>query len=312
MNILVTGGAGFIGSHLTTTLACRLGGRVTVFDNLQRGSLSNLELVKSSVRVMACDVRNRPALQEAMRNTSIVFHLAAQASVINASADLDASFGANVVGTFNVLQTALEAGVQRVVFTSSREVYGERSEMPTAESSPLNPKNAYGVSKAAGEMYCRVYQTLGLEVAILRLANVYGPFDRGRVIPNFTENALRDAPLIVYGGRQVFDLIWVDNVVEALLRVGLGEYCSQPINIGSGKGTRILDLAHAVIAYSESLSTVQVVPARSIEVERYVADVSRARTALAWKAPAEPLMHLQQLIDMRRREIEPANLVQTE
>ena len=115
-----------------------------------------------------------------MRGMDTVYHLAAQSSVMGAAADVDGAFSSNVTGTFNVLRSAGRSGVKRLVFTSSREVYGEPAEMPVAESAPLRPKNAYGSSKAAGEMCCAMAADRGVETMILRLANVYGPGDEGR------------------------------------------------------------------------------------------------------------------------------------
>src|SRR5262249_12344094 len=159
------------------------------------------------------------------------------------ASDPDYSFTTNVGGTLNVLTVAREEGIRRVVFTSSREVYGDPDEIPVPEGTPLHPKNPYGAGKAAGEMYCHAQGDAPAEVTVLRLANVYGPRDRDRVIPKFLDSAWNSAPLTVYGGDQVVDFVWIDTVVAALLRVGLGAYVSETLNIGSGVGVTILELA---------------------------------------------------------------------
>ncbi len=237
MRVLVTGGAGFIGAHLTAALA-QAGDEVIVFDNLRRGERA--KLTGLPVRLVEGDVRDRVAVQKAMEGVARVYHLAAQSNVLGAVSDVDYSFTSNVVGTYNVLVAAREAGVERVVFTSSREAYGEVERLPVAEDHPTNPKNAYGASKVAGEVYCRAFQgTYGLDVSVLRLANVYGPGDRDRVIPIWLERARRGAALELYGGTQVLDLVPVDLVVTALRRAAEVALDGQPVNVGSGVGTAL-------------------------------------------------------------------------
>ena len=128
----------------------------------------------------------------------------------------DYTLSSNITGTHNVLQAARNARVARVVFASSREVYGESTVLPVLEDAPLLPKNLYGVSKLTGEFFCRLFGQDGLETVVLRLANVYGTRDMGRVIPLFIEKALDGQPLNLYGGRQTLDLIWIETVVDVL------------------------------------------------------------------------------------------------
>jgi UDP-glucose 4-epimerase len=185
--VLVTGRAGFIGRHLVAALVAG-GDEVTVLDNLCRGERAAVE--ESVSRFMLGDVRDPAVVADAARGAAVIYHLAAQSNVLGAVSDIDYSFTTNVVGTYNVLTMARDLGVERVVFTSSREVYGEVDHVPVNEDQVLNPKNAYGASKVAGEVYCRAFQTTyGLDVAVLRLSNVYGPGDRDRVIPIWMERA---------------------------------------------------------------------------------------------------------------------------
>ena len=184
--VLITGGAGFIGSHLVERLVGQRA-QVTVLDNFSRGLRSNLSFVSSRIRLIEGDIRDRSCVESAVRGQTLVFHLAAQSSVLHASADLDESFSSNVAGTFEVLRAAQSHNTRHLVFASSREVYGDPLRLPVSEDSRLIPKNAYGISKLACELYCRVFGDEGLSVSILRLANVYGTRDTDRVIPVFIQ-----------------------------------------------------------------------------------------------------------------------------
>src|SRR5437763_14423106 len=180
MKALVTGGAGFIGAHLVAALVAA-GAEVVVLDNLRRGDRARLDAIghaarAGALRLIEGDVRDRDTVRAATTGVERVYHLAAQSNVLGAVSDVDYSFSSNVVGTYNVLVVAREAAVGRMVFSSSREVYGEVDQVPVAEDRPLNPKNAYGASKVAGEVYCRVVQnTYELDRSVLRVAKVYGP-----------------------------------------------------------------------------------------------------------------------------------------
>ncbi len=292
MRIAVTGGAGFIGSHLVDRLAADGAHDIVVIDNLHRGRVAGLPL-SSRVSFREVDIRNREALLDAIGGCEVVFHLAAQSNVLGAEAHLDYSFSTNVTGTFHVLTAAKSVGVRRVVFTSSREVYGDPERTPVEETAPLLPKNAYGASKAAAEMYCRV---LSDNVTILRLANVYGPGDRSRVIPIFIDNALRGEPLQLYGGEQVVDFIWVGVVVEALMRAGFGAWIGEPVNIGSGTGITIRELATRIVETIGGRSQLVVMPVREVEVTRFIASTARAQRLLGIQPPEDPLSHLGEVI----------------
>ena len=190
------------------------------------------------------------------------------------------------------MRAAKQAGVRRLVFASSREVYGDADSLPVAENAPLQAKNAYGASKVAGELYCRVFAAAGLEVNILRFANVYGPGDRDRVIPLFLESALTGQPLRINGGRQVIDFVWVDTVVEALEAAAFGPLLPGPVNIGSGKGTTLSELVARVLEVTGSHSTVEMLPARSFETVKFVADIDLAERLLGIVRREDPLFGL--------------------
>jgi UDP-glucose 4-epimerase len=297
--IVVTGGAGFIGSHLVDRLLGIDGGEVVVFDNLSRGRLSNIVQHRADARLefIEGDVADAQAVRDVMRGAQVVYHLAAQSTVMGAVADAEYTFRTNVIGTFNVLSAASQSGVERVVFASSREVYGEPITLPVDEDSPLLAVNSYGASKLAGEAYCRAFRReLGLQVGILRLANVYGPRDIGRVIPTWIDQALAGRDLVVYGGKQIVDFVWIDQVVDALVGVATLDGPLPPMNIGSGTGTRIVDVARRIGRFVTGQPHIRMLPARSMEVTRFVANVERMRQMLGIAPPLDPLMHLGHLI----------------
>lgn len=289
---LITGGAGFIGSHLVTRLAL-LGYDIVVLDNLNRGTVEAIapHLRSGAATFIEGDIRDRPTVMEAAVGCDLIFHLAAQSNVMGALDDPDYSFTTNAFGTYNVLTCAVELGVSRVVFTSSREVYGEPQYMPVDEDHPLGAKNPYGASKVAGEAYCRTFANCyDLDVAIVRLANVYGDGDSGRVIPLWLTEALNGHDLRVYGGSQVLDFVWIDTVVTALVHAA-EHGLAAPTNIGSGVGTSILELGQRIIEIAASHGHLNREPARGAEVTCFVADVTRMRT-LGIEPEADPLAHL--------------------
>lgn len=298
---LVTGGAGFIGSHLVDGLVTQGEfDQIVVYDNLQSGRLENIGAHVSSgvVRFVEGDVRDAGSLKTAMAGAMVVFHLAGQASVVGASRDVEYAFTTNVIGTFNVLSMVKQCSVRRVAFTSSREVYGEPASLPVPEDAPLQAKNTYGATKIAAEMACRTCSQNGLDVAVLRVANAYGSRDHGRVIPLFVEHALRGEPLVIYGGQQVIDFVWVGDVVDVLIYVAT---CDDPprssINVGSGAGTGIVALAERVLDLTGSPSTIQIVPPRDIEVVRFVADTQRLRALMGADTVRPPLEKLPQILE---------------
>lgn len=292
MRVLVTGGAGFIGSHLAHALVA-LGHDVVVLDNLRRGHRT---VVPPAAEFVEGDIRDAATAREAARGCEVVFHLAAQSNVMGAMDDVEYSFTTNVAGTLNVLQAAAEAGARRVIFASSREAYGEPECVPVSENAPLTARNLYGASKVAAEAYCQAWRaTAGLDTVVLRFANVYGPGDSGRVLPLWLARAVRGEDLELYGGAQVLDFVHVDIAVQALL-AAMAPGVEGPINVGSGQGTALRDLAARIIGMTSRRSRLVVRPPRGPEVVRFVADVRRMRAVLGVEPPADSLAGLEAMV----------------
>lgn len=292
----VTGGTGFIGRHLVRRLLDEPGvTEVRVLDNLFRGGPPETCLPGDPrVRFSRGDIRDPEAVRALLDGAETVFHLAAQSNVLGSVTDIDYSFTSNVAGTFNVLKAA--ANARRVVVASSREVYGEPEDLPVAESAALAPKNAYGASKMAAEAYCRAFAAQGLGVSVVRMANVYGPGDKDRVIPLFCSRALSGEPLLIYGGEQVIDFVPVGLTCEALLRAAQLDL-DGPVNIGSGRGTSLRELAGRVAAcLPDRRVETSILPPRGPEVVRFVADTRRMRDLLGIEPPDDPLAELPEVV----------------
>lgn len=290
MKLVVTGGAGFIGHHLVREAVAR-GHDVTVVDNLRRGSFERPEL--HGARLLECDIRDRAHLEDAFSGGECVIHLAAQSNVMGSQADPDYTMSTNVDGTWNVARAAATAGVGHVVFASSREVYGEARHLPVGEDHPIQPFNLYGASKAAGEALLRTLPGGAPIVSILRLANVIGSGDSGRVLPTWLDLARAGDDLCIFGGAQVIDFVPVETVVQAFLQVAEADEQCGPVNIGSGTSTSLPELAAHVVALTGSSSRVEVLPARGPEVQRFCADVRLMREQLRIELPAHPLDSIQ-------------------
>lgn len=299
--ILVTGGAGFIGSHLVDRLTASPVHEVVVLDNLRRGKRENLKNTLSRISFIEGDIRDRATVEKCVDGVDTVFHLAAQSNVIGAVTDIDYSFETNVAGTFEILRAARAGHVKRIVFTSSREVYGDPTSLPVPESAPLAPKNAYGASKAAGEVYCRVLASATFQPRIVRLANVYGTRDFDRVIPIFLSQALKHEPLTLFGGQQVLDFVWIDEVVTGLITAATVDLYPGPVNIGSGKPTILKDLADRIVKVAASRSAVSIAPTRDVEVARFVASTKLQREVLDLSLPEDPLSHLPEMLEYFKR-----------
>jgi len=248
---LVTGGAGFIGSHLAERLL-REGHRVRVLDNFSTGKRENLAFAAGDPRLdlVAGDITDLATTTRATEGVEVVFHQAAMRSVPRSVDDPLGANATNVTGTLHVLMAAREAKVRRVVYASSSSIYGDRPELPKREDQPPAPISPYAVSKLAGEHYCAVWSRLyGMETVGLRYFNVFGPrqdptSQYAAVIPRFILWALRGEPLEVHGdGLQSRDFTYVDNVVEAnLLAAQLPGVAGEVFNVGCGSRLTLLEI----------------------------------------------------------------------
>ncbi|HEY1516762.1 MAG TPA: GDP-mannose 4,6-dehydratase [Solirubrobacteraceae bacterium] len=297
MNCVVTGGAGFIGSHVVDALVAR-GDHVTVIDNLSTGKQSNIErAVRGGATLAVADIRDSAAVAEIVgaAQPEVVFHLAAQIDVrhsIERPAD-DAIV--NVLGTIGVLDAARAVGARRVVNTSTGGgLYGNAEVWPTAEDNPIRPLAPYGQGKYAAEGYCELYTRLhGLATVSLRYGNVYGPrqdvHGEAGVVAIFCGALIDGRRPTVYGdGRQTRDWVEVSDVARANLMAAEGDVTG-PFNIGRGEETSVLDLIDALNDVSDRgpLAEPEFAPERPGEVSRSCLDVSRARAELGWQAQVQ-------------------------
>ena len=250
MNVLVTGGAGFIGSNLVHALASS-GDTVRVLDDFSTGRQRNLATVSGRVEVVRGDVRDQPTVREAVDGVEVVHHLAALPSVARSVADPRASLSVNVDGTLNVLLAARDAGVRRLVYASSSSVYGDTPVLPKHEEMPVSPRSPYAAAKLAGEAYCRAFATVyPLETVSLRFFNVFGPrqdpaSQYAAVVPRFVTRMLAGEPAEVTGdGRQTRDFTYVANAVAACrLAAAAGPAASgEAMNVGCNDRISVLDL----------------------------------------------------------------------
>jgi nucleoside-diphosphate-sugar epimerase len=246
---LVTGGAGFIGSHLSERLI-REGHSVRVLDDFSSGKIENLESVRDKVEIIRGDVRDINLVREAMDGVEVVFHQAAIGSVPRSVADPLATHEANITGTLNVLMAARDAGVRRVIYASSSSVYGEGAQLPKREDMMPQPLSPYALSKLAGEYYCAVfYRVYGLESVSLRYFNIFGPrqdptSQYAAVIPRFIAALIEGQPPIIYGdGMQSRDFTYVENAVEAnLLAAEARGVAGRAFNVACGNRYTLLEL----------------------------------------------------------------------
>jgi UDP-glucose 4-epimerase len=251
MRALVTGGAGFIGSHLVEHLL-DLGATVRVADNLEMGHLGNLEAVRSGIDFHECDVTHLDHVEALCKDIDVVFHFAANASVPRSVEEPEKDFSANVISTANVLIAARDAGIRRIVLASSAGVYGQPKAEPITESTPTAPISPYGGSKLACEGLCQGYaRAYGYEVVAARIFNSYGPRQPRYIIHDFYHK-LREDPTrleILGDGKQTRDFLHVSDTVRAIAHLAdvPCEYGFDYYNISSGRAVSVVELAQIMI-----------------------------------------------------------------
>ena len=302
MQVLVTGGAGFIGSHIVEELLGR-GERVRVLDNFSSGKRENLENLPGELEILEGDLRDKEAVQAALEGVELVFHLAAFVSVPQSMTDPETCFAVNTVGTVSLLEAARKAGVRKVVLSSSTAVYGDTDSFPTNEETALCPLSPYALSKQVNELYGRLYtQAFGLPVAALRYFNVYGPRQRpdsdyAAAIPIFARRLVTGQPVVIYGdGKQSRDFIFVKDVVKANLLAAESEAAGEAFNICTGRETTILDLLEELSEIAPHAPQVKFEPPRAGDIYRSVGSPEKANAAFGFRAETSLAEGLSQTI----------------
>ena len=290
MRALVTGGAGFIGSHIVEELL-RGGASVRVLDNFSSGKRENLAAFQGDLEIMEGDLRDTEVIKAATRDVSLVFHLAAFVSVPQSMAEPEACFAINVGGTVTLLEAARRAGVRKVVLSSSTAVYGNPDKFPTDEEAPLRPVSPYALSKQVNELYARLYtQTFNLPVTALRYFNVYGPRQRpdsdyAAAISIFTRRLVNGEPITIYGdGKQSRDFIFVKDVVCANLMAAESNAAGEAFNICTGRETSLLDLLEELSEISPRQPEVRFDAPRPGDIYRSYGNPEKAAAMLGFRA----------------------------
>lgn len=306
--MLVTGGAGFIGSHVTEALVSA-GYAVRVLDSFATGSRSNLTGVAGDLEIVTGDIRDPECLREACAGIETVFHLAAFISAPGSVADPASADAVNIAGTLNVLTAARDAGVRRLVFSSSAAVYGEPEQVPTPETARTRPASPYGLEKLYGEHMCRLFTELyGLETVALRYFNVFGPrqhptSEYAAVIPKFVSALLSGTKPTIYGdGLQTRDFLFVEDVARAnLLAAESPDAVGLAINIASGRAVSVLDmLAEVSSQRGVSVEPLHAAP-REGDIRHSVADVSLAERVLGFRSTVSLAEGLRRTVAWLRR-----------
>lgn len=287
---LVTGGAGFIGSHIVERLV-HDGARVRVVDNLSTGRIERLGQLLSAIEFVEGDLANESTANEAVDGMDFVVHQAAIPSVQRSLSDPIATNRSNVVGTLNLLESCRRARVRRFVYAASSSAYGNTEVLPKQEDMTPNPMSPYALQKYVGERYCKLYYELyGLETISLRYFNVFGPgqdphSEYSAVIPRFINCLLNDQPITIYGdGEQSRDFTFIENVVEAnMLALNAAAVGGQMCNVGCGERISLNRLVHLLERQIGRSARVIRVEPKLGDVRHSLADVGRARALLNYQ-----------------------------
>jgi UDP-glucose 4-epimerase len=287
---LVTGGAGFIGSHLVDALLAA-GWQVRVLDDFSSGRASNIAHLNGGAEVLRGDLRDRELLARALGGVEVVFHQGAVPSVPRSVAEPERTNGVNLTGTLGVLEASRAAGVRRVVFASSSSAYGDTPVLPKVETMAPCPLSPYALQKYAGERYCQLFHRLyGLETVALRYFNVYGPRQNPKseyaaVIPRFASACLAGEPPVVFGdGEQTRDFTFVADAVAANLLAADAERApGEVVNVAGGRRVSLNELLREIRALTGAAVEPRYQPGRPGDVRDSLADLSRARELLGFE-----------------------------
>ncbi|HUZ03143.1 MAG TPA: NAD-dependent epimerase/dehydratase family protein [Thermomicrobiaceae bacterium] len=287
--LLVTGGGGFIGSHLVARLVAD-GRRVRVLDNFATGRRENLAHVLADIELVESDLRDPAAVRHAVAGVEVIFHEAALPSVPRSIEDPATTLAVNLTGTLNLLLAARDAGCRRVVFASSSSVYGDARTVPKVETMAPAPRSPYAVSKLSGEQLCAVFSQLyGLETVALRYFNVFGPRQDpaspyAAVIPRFIRALRRGEAPVIYGdGEQTRDFTHVANVVDANLRAATApDVTGRVFNVAGGGAISVNRVLQLIAELLETPARARYEPPRPGDVRQSRADITAARAALGY------------------------------
>jgi nucleoside-diphosphate-sugar epimerase len=288
---LITGGAGFIGSHLVKQVV-DAGGIVRVVDNLSTGSADRLDQIRESMQLVTGDLADDSVAAEAVKGMDYVLHQAAVPSVQRSVVDPVGTNRSNVTATLNLLENCRKAGVRRFVYAASSSAYGDTEVLPKNEEMPANPLSPYALQKWVGERYCKIYHELyGLETVSLRYFNVFGPrqdpySEYSAVIPKFITKLLAKEPITVYGdGEQSRDFTYIDNVIEAnLLALRAPNAPGEVCNIGCGQRVSLNELIRILEELLGVRAQVTYAAAKPGDVRHSLADITKATRVLGYVA----------------------------
>ncbi|MAH43080.1 nucleotide sugar epimerase [archaeon] len=304
-NILVTGGAGFIGSHLSRYLANQ-GHKVTILDNFTTGDLRNIwdMLSHNQVKLIKGDIRDSRLLTDITTKTDIIFHLAAQIHVDKSVLEPIETFDINATGTLKILELAMKRDFERIIYASTSEVYGSAMTDKINEDHPTNSQSPYAASKLAADRLCYSYaKSYDMDIAVIRNFNTYGPHQKdsgyGAVIPLFIKRVLANKPPVIYGtGEQSRDFMYIEDAIKAYsLTLDSNKTNGKVINFGSGKDISIKDLAYKIIEICGSDLEPVFVEQRPGEVQKLCADITKAKEILGFNPEFDIEKGLQAYID---------------
>ncbi len=287
MKAVITGGCGFIGSHLVKE-AVKRKWDVTVYDNFTRFAPDHLGSYKDAVSIVKGNIEDLSSLREELNRADVVFHLAAASRQSGSTESPDTYFSPNVVGTFNVAEACRKSSA-RIIFTSTWVVYEKKKRerlTKFGENTVLRPENPYAMSKKQGEDWLNLYNGLyGEDSVIFRLSNIYGPGDKNRIVPSMIDRARKGDDIVVFGKERLLNFVHVDDLIQAFTAAATKKKLQNRIlNIGSDTSVTMKDVADRIVKATSSNSRVKVAPLPDWEHPYYLPDTSLAERELGFKA----------------------------